>query len=84
MASSEYFTKRSGIWAPIFSTRPWEMIPVGAKGEKAAELEAPTTMRVMQKADIPTWPAMAMVMGARRATPAMLPGPIVVMKMVRK
>ena len=52
-------------------------LPVGANGEKQAELAAPTTMRVMQKADILTWPAMAMVMGASRATPAMLPGPMV-------
>ena len=56
---------------------PLEMMPVGANGENAAALQAPTTSRVIRNAGILTRPAIAIAISAQ---PAMLPGPIVVKK----
>ena len=59
---------------------PLEMMPVGANGENAAALQAPTTSSVIRNAGILTRPAIAIATGAISAQPAMLPGPIVVKK----
>ena len=61
-----------------------EMIPVGANGEKAAPLAAPTTTSVIRKADRPMRVASAIATGAISATEAILPGPIVVRNVVSK
>ena len=55
-------------------------MPVGANGENAAPLQAPTTNRVIRNAGILTLDAIAMETGAINAQPAMLPGPMVVTK----
>ena len=61
---------------------PLEIMPVGATGEKAAPFAAPTTTNVMRNAGILTRAAIAIAIGAIKAHPAMLPGPIVVIKVV--
>ena len=62
---------------------PLEIIPVGANGEKAAPLAAPTIRSVIQKADRPIRPASAIPTGASKAVDAILPGPMVVMNVTR-
>ena len=62
---------------------PLEIIPVGENGENAAPLQAPTTSRVIRKAGILTLEAIAIATGAINAQPAMLPGPMVVIKVAR-
>ena len=59
------------------------MMPVGANGENAAPLQAPTTSKVIKNAGILTLEAIAMDTGAISAQPAILPGPIVVTKVQR-
>ncbi|OQC21942.1 MAG: hypothetical protein BWX71_02471 [Deltaproteobacteria bacterium ADurb.Bin072] len=68
----------AGSWGAILAMMPLEMMPVGAKGEKAAPLAAPTTRSVIRKAGMPTRVAIAMATGAMRAVAAIFPGPIVV------
>ena len=51
---------------------PLEMIPVGAKGENAAPLEAPTTRSVIRNAGMPTRVAIAMATGAMLAVGGVL------------
>lgn len=61
---------------PSCAIRPLAIMPVDASSEKAPALAPFATMTVIKKALILTLPATAIAIGAKSATAAILPGPM--------